>query len=227
MAIPEGFLSQLQVALAAVVAPGLCGCGLVRALGLPPDAGVRLTLGLGYVAGQFVVAVLTAVWLWLGQPVPGVVLPLVAASVGVVCLLRARRRLSAAALPLPEREPRSLLVLLVTAVLLLLLAHEALVANGSPVRFGDEAQIWAGKAKAFYAAPVIPLQLGLAVVEHADYPNLGPLAQVLAFASVGRVLHFESRLPLQAFGLAVVLLLSAATSRRAHPAVAAMILVAA
>ena len=80
--------------------------------------------------------------------------------------------------------------------------NDKLLAHAEPVRFSDEAVNWAAKAKVLYTAPNFDLKTGLDFfVEHPDYPLFNPLAQVLAFAGAGRVLHFENRLPIQFFAV--------------------------
>jgi len=58
------------------------------------------------------------------------------------------------------------------------------------------------------------LDASLPSISNPDYPCLNPLLQVSAFAAAGRVLHTESRLPLQAFGIVLVLLLAGGVAAR-------------
>ncbi len=222
MAIPEGLASQAWVALCTVLVPAVFGLGICRALGMRRECGWRASLAYAYLIGHCALACGTALWLLAGQPVAGVWLPAVASATGVLLLVRARRRGDE---PSPGRT--SMLCWLPLAVVLLVVANDCLRANVDLVRFADEAQIWAAKAKVLYAAPVLDPVHGLrGFCEHPDYPLCNPLVQVLAFASTGRVLHYENRLPIQCFGLALLLLLSAATTRRAHPLIAALALFA-
>lgn len=229
MALPEGLIAYVWVAACAVVAPSMLGLGLVRTLGLHNSHGRRASWAFAYLVGHYALAHATLLWLALGQPVPGVVLPAAAAATGLWLVHRAARR-SGDAAPLEPRPRASwtaaLPVVLPVLVLATLLLHDALRTNVEPVRFGDEAQIWAAKAKVLFAAPSLDLDFALhTFVQHADYPLFDPLVQVLTFASAGRVLHFENRLPIQCFGVALLLLLSAATTRRAHPLLAALVLI--
>jgi hypothetical protein len=226
MATAEGFVSLAVVAATNLVAPTVFGLGLLRALGLPGGSGLRLQLAFAWLVGEFALAAGTAAWLWLGQPVPGLALPLLAFGLGVLLLWRCRPvalPTDATAAPV-ERTPRWL-ALLVTGGVIAGLLHDGMVVNAEPIRLGDEAEIWAAKAKALYGATTIDLPFGLSMVSHADYPNLQPLLQVLAFAGSGRVLHWENRLPVQCFGVALLLLLSAAATRRATalPALTALV----
>ncbi|MCB9879374.1 MAG: hypothetical protein H6835_17400 [Planctomycetes bacterium] len=226
--MPDGILSHAWVGLCTIAAPCLFGVGALRRLGLPAGIGAAATLAIGYLAGHWLLAHVTAVWLLLGQPTPGFALPLLAALLGGWWLR------SAAATPSPVAPLGAPLgagarwaAAIVIAVLVAVFAQECLLANCEPIRFGDEAEIWAAKAKVLYGAVQIDPRLGMGMVAHADYPNLDPLVQVLAFASAGHTLHVENRLPIQAFGVALLLLLSAAVCRRAQPLVALSALVAA
>jgi hypothetical protein len=99
--------------------------------------------------------------------------------------------------------------------------------NVNPILLGDESFIWAAKAKVWFAIPVGEIGLVLGdYVAHPDYPMWNPLVQNLAFASVGDVLHWQNRLPVQGFALALLLLLSAALTRRSHALIAAVVLLA-
>ena len=98
---------------------------------------------------------------------------------------------------------------------------------GQPILLGDESFIWAAKAKVWFAMSGDDLGLILRdYVAHPDYPMWNPLVHILAFASVGDVLHWENRLPVQGFAIALLLLLSAALTRRSHPSIAAIVLLA-
>ncbi len=91
--------------------------------------------------------------------------------------------------------------------------------------YGDESLIWAAKAKVWFAMSGDDLALVMRdYVAHPDYPMWNPLVHILAFASVGDVLHWENRLPVQGFAIALLLLLSAALTRRCHPLIAAVVL---
>jgi hypothetical protein len=219
MEMPEGLTSYAWVAVCSIAAPAVFGLGLVRALGLDASHGHRTAWAYAWLAGQLALAPVTLSWIALGQPVPGVALPAGAALTGAWLAWRHRSRAG--------RTHSPWFVWLPLALLAAGLLHDFLLANTDVVRLSDEAQIWAAKAKALYATPDVDLAWSLPrFVQHADYPLWNPLVQVLAFASAGRVLHFENRLPIQFFALALLVLLSAATTRRAHPAVSAIVLFA-
>jgi hypothetical protein len=223
MAVPDGIASYAWAAAATVAAPGVFGFGIVRWLGLQPAHGLRFALASGYVVGHYALAHATLAWLALRKPFPGFLLP-IAALFGGLWLLHASWRRPAP----PAKHPPTPWWSWLPVALLALVALEAFTAtNAEPVYRGDEALIWAAKAKVLYGAPGFDLGLGLALlVQHADYPLLDPLAQALAFASSGRVLQYENRLPIQCFAIALLLVLSSALARRARPLVATLVLVA-
>jgi hypothetical protein len=173
----------------------------------------------GYVVGQGLAAALVALWLLAGQPVPGLVIPL--ALVAVACCRRPR---PAAA---PARLPRWLRVAVAFVVVAFLFA--CLRTDVLPIHHGDEGEIWGAKAKVLYGRPMGSLAAGLPWVVNADYPCLNPLLQISAFAACGRVLHAECRLPLQVFGIVVVLLLAGGVAARTRQwlAIAAVVACAA
>jgi len=224
--MPDGILSLLLVAATTVLAPTVFGAGLLRRLGLPAGSGVVVTVTHGYVVGHVVLALATSLWLLSGQVAPGLVLPLAAAVAGACWLRTATATTTTGDTPAP-REGAAWLVTGVAIVLVAVHVHACLATNAMPIRLGDEAEIWAAKAKVLYAANVIEPRLGFAMVAHADYPNLDPLLQVLAFAGLGRVLQWENRLPLQAFGAVLLLLLADAMRRRTRTPVAIAVLLAA
>ncbi len=212
----------LQVVAGAILAPALLGFGLLRALGVPAETERRCVLALAYLVGHFVMAHVIYVWLVLGQPVPGWSLSLFAAAAGVL-LLRGRPRGVATG----PRAATSPLVWVPLLVLCLLFLDAFFTTNVDPIRRSDEAEIWASKAKVLFATPGFDIRHPLHFfVQHPDYPLLDPLVQVLSFANAGAVLHHENRLPIQMFALALLALLSAALSRRAHGLIGNLALVA-
>jgi hypothetical protein len=231
MAIPEGLISYAWTALCAVLAPALFGAGVVRRLGLDPRQDRCAFAAWSYLVGQYVFAHVTFAWLWAGQPAPGWLLPVVAAVAGLA-LIGARPRgplgEPSARPPAALRRARHAWPLAVALVFVgTALANQFLLAGLQPVTTGDEAVIWSAKAKVLYTAPGFELGFGLGYyVSHPDYPQFNPLVQVLAYASSGRILHFENRLPIQCFGVALVLLLASAAVRRIGPWAASAVVVA-
>ncbi|MBZ0150441.1 MAG: hypothetical protein K8J09_02840 [Planctomycetes bacterium] len=227
MALPEGLTTWVWVATMSVAAPGLLGFGLVRWLGLTPAHGRAFALGVGYIVGHYVLAHVTLLWLWRGQPLPGWLLPIAAATTGAWLWRRATRR-PPTAVAGPANTPAATWWSWLPVLVLTLLLLDTFTATGAQlVRYSDEAVNFAAKAKLLYCAPGFDLGAGLGgFVEHPDYPLFNPLTQVLTFASAGRVLHAENRLPVQFFAVALLGMLSAALHRRAHPLVATLVLVA-
>lgn len=213
-------------AATAIVAPLVFGLGVVRCLGLGRGSGTRVALAYGYLAGHLLLAPLTAAWLALARPLPGFVLALAATAAGIALLRRSRGQ-GAATTAVAHAMPMDHLPRAAFVVLALLLAHACLITNVEPIRFSDEAQIWAAKAKVLFTADTIDLRSAMgAMVSHGDYPPLDPLVQVWSFAMAGRVQHFENRMPIQFFGVALLALLSASMGRRANPLLATVVLVA-
>ncbi|HEX5052983.1 MAG TPA: hypothetical protein VFZ65_14510 [Planctomycetota bacterium] len=228
MAAADGLISYAQVAVCGAVLPAFLGLGLVRALGLSHAHGRRTTWAHAYLVGQLAMAAVTFGWLMLGRllpgpPLPGWLLPLGAAAGGAWLLRRAARRDRRARQP----EHASLWIWPPLAIAIALLAEACSRTNAEPIHSGDESAIWAAKAKVLFAAPPGTMHDGLHfLVAHPDYPLFNPLVQALAFASTGRILHWENRLPIQLFGVALLLLLSASATRRAHPLLAGLSLLA-
>lgn len=216
MAVPEGVLSWIWIAANCVVVPACAGRAVLSALGLGTAPGALVLWCHGYVVGQGMAAALVALWLLAGQPVPGLIIPL--ALVAVACC---RRRRPAAA---PARLPPWLRVAVAFVVVAFVVA--CLRTNLLPIHHGDEGEIWSAKAKVLYGRPMGALAAGWPLVANADYPCMNPLLQISAFAAAGRVLHAESRLPLQAFGIVVVLLLAAGVAARTRQWVAVAAVVA-
>ncbi len=223
MDVPDGVASYAWTAACSVAAPAVLGFGVVRWLGLGPEQGLRRALGLGYVVGHYLLAHGTAAWLLLQRPCPGFVLPVAAVLLGLWLWRRSAPAPASPTASPPAAVPHWSHLPCIAVIAWLLEAFTA--ANVEPLRYGDDATIWTAKAKALFGAHEFELRHSLAYfVDHADYPLLNPLAQVLAFASAGRVLHWENRLPIQFFAVALVLLLSAALSRLARPWLAGLVL---
>jgi hypothetical protein len=126
------------------------------------------------------------------------------------------------------RWERGLFAAVLAFVLLATLARIQLAPNELVID-GDEANIWAARAKAFYVAECFgePFRAFVAagrVFDHADYPPLNPLLQTWVFAHAGEIVHAENRLPVQCMGLAYVLLAASALRRRLRGVVAAAFL---
>lgn len=216
----EALNSLVATFLGAVLAPWVLGMGCVRVIGLAPAAGRRCFFGWSYLVGQFVQAGITAAWLWLGQPIDGRWLPAIACVLGLLLLHRSTPKGQV----LPRKtDPWS------AAVLLALICYQldcAMFEWLRPLVLYDGADIWAAKAKVLWCAHGMPLDFTSTYARHPAYPQLNPLVQVLAFAANGRVLLWENRLPIQFFGIALLMLLSAALERTTGRWIAAALLVA-
>ncbi|GAB4163441.1 MAG: hypothetical protein Fur0037_29130 [Planctomycetota bacterium] len=218
MDLSQGLISLAWVPLASVGAPAWLGWSIVRRAA--PSASRRAALAFGYLIGQFAMAHVTLLWLIADQPFPGALLPLIGAATAIA--IRGARPPAIARRAMPP-----LPVLIPLAFVLLSLLDAFTQTNALPVRFGDEADIWAAKAKVLFCSPGFHLSAGLhSFVSHPDYPLWNPLVQVLSFASAGSVLHWENRMPIQAFAIALALLLSESLERRASPLVAGLELLA-
>jgi hypothetical protein len=111
---------------------------------------------------------------------------------------------------------------------LLLVLDRILLASMELVVIGDEAIIWAAKAKALWFGDGInarfaALASGEVGVVHANYPLLDPLLQLFSFQLAGRPLHFENRLPLQLCVPALLLATAGALVRHVPPWVAGLL----
>ena len=207
----EALTGYLLVAVWAVLAPTVFGLGCVRALGLGRGHGWRVSLSYGYLVGQLLLAPVVWLWLFAGRPVPGWSIALAAAVVGLVLCRRTARAGSTTG---DVRSWVSCIALLVVAVPVL----DAMTRlNVTPLLYADESLIWAAKAKVWFAVPADERAMVVHdYVMHADYPLWNPMMQCLAFGSLGRVLHWENRLPLQFASIALLMLLSAGLARRSH-----------
>jgi hypothetical protein len=218
----EGLTSQLWTLAGAVVAPAVFGAGLVRVLGLSRADGLRVCAAWSFLVGQLALAAMTLLWLIAGQPVPGPALAAAALLAGGAILWR--RGTGPAR---PQRTRKGRWIGIVTLVLIAFVVDRCLLHNLEPVTVGDEAEIWAAKAKVLYGSPGFDLRFGLSsYAVHPDYPLFDPLVQVLSFANAGTILQFENRLPMQGFAVALLLLLSAELQRRCSLAVTLMVLTA-
>lgn len=211
MAAAEGLTSLLWVLLCAVGAPALLGAGIALSLGLSPRTGWRQFVFWAYLSGQFAQAVVTALWVATGRLLPGWGLPAIAGGLGTALLLWARRRAEAEVEVRPSGDPWLRGAVL---VLVLLCIDQYLLHATTPVIVGDEGNAWSSKARMLYLAGDMRPWFTSQYVANPSYPMFNPLMQALAFASSGRVLSWENRLPLQAFGVTLLLLLSAIVERR-------------
>jgi len=121
-----------------------------------------------------------------------------------------------------------LLFSIVVSISTVIVIDRAMLGNGKLIAAGDEAHLWARKAKAWYAAggfgDAYREGLGDDVrAPHQDYPLLNPLLQGFVFAHLGRVANVESRIPIQLLALGLVFL-AASALRRNGGAIAGFVL---
>lgn len=205
------------------------GTGAARALGLPRSGGAWWAWA--WVAGAMVTGAVVFLSLWAGGRPDGDLLAIVLAALG--CLFhkigagRTPSQESAApAAPAWERW----LYGAVVAGTLVLTVDRAVIATAHPVVVGDEAHIWAAKAKVlwhesgFGSGYEATLSEDKPYIGHPDYPLLNPLLQVWTFARANGLTHVENRLPIQAFAVALLLLVASVLRRLLRPSAAALLL---
>ncbi|MCR9247664.1 MAG: hypothetical protein NXI31_21775 [bacterium] len=227
MAIPEGLSSQLWTLATAVAAPAGLGIGIVQAFGLRFTSGRREFAGLAYLIGQLALAPLTFLWLATGKPTPALLLPGSAMLLGGALWLWSRRRQAADPAPARSPQPFDWLLMFATIACALVFVDQCLVQNFQPIMGGDEGLIWNAKARVLYCSPDFAIGFGLTFhVGNPDYPLLNPLMQCLAYANLDGIALYESRIPIQAFTFAGLMLLSGSLRRWANPIAGTAILVA-
>jgi hypothetical protein len=108
-----------------------------------------------------------------------------------------------------------------------LAAFHFVVASGFPCLLGDEANLWATKAKSLFLDwPMGEFAVAQRLSPHPDYPLLNPLLQAWVYAAEGEVVHFENRWLILPFELCTVLAVAAAARRLVGDRVAAAFVVA-
>lgn len=208
-----------------VLAPLALGWALTRAY--VPRGDRLFALAFAQLAGALAVALLAFAWLAARFDVAA--FRFVPLSVAAIAWFATRRAAASSrdAAPLdpsaPVRsEPRAARVALAVAVTLAcaFVAHFALAGSETLVMIGDEANIWAGKAKAIWVES--GFREGLVerlrsdfTLQHQDYPLLNPLLQVFTFANAGGIVHVGNRIPIFACVVALVLLVASSVRRAA------------
>lgn len=145
-------------------------------------------------------------------------------AAGVLCGIGSRRdepRLTAAV-----ARPSWLLQVALLFAVALFLGH-AVTSIGYPCLVGDEANLWATKAKSLFLDwPAGDFAAAQAHTPHPDYPLLNPLLQAWIYAGNGAITHFENRWPVMLCGLSVVFAVAAAARRFVGDRVVAILVVA-
>ena len=213
--------------------PVLVGVGGLAFLGIRPrDDGIAF-LGWAYVLGALGTGAVLYVMAWLHVPFHAPGLAGFLAVVAVLLVFLGRRAVTPVegvtmgAPNAPALERAAFLAVLLFLVLAVLARSASAVAH--PVSGGDEASLWAFKAKLLvhvggFGQAFEDQRLLTGARHHLDYPPLNPLLQLWAFAHEGAILHVENRFPIQAFGVALVLVLGAGLRRLVRPGLAAALL---
>lgn len=208
----------MSLALAwALLAPLALGALLLRALGASPRRDAWSFAAWTWPLGCLVLA--AGLWLAVATSLPTgwwafVPLPLLA------LLAFAGRNAQEA----PTAAPRANGWLrAATAMGLALCAVYFASAMGAPCLLGDEANLWATKAKSlwldWYAGEFAAAQR---FTPHPDYPLWNPLLQAWIYSACGEVVHFENRWLVLPFSASMLLAVAAAVRRRAGDAFAAL-----
>jgi hypothetical protein len=211
--------------LLALVAPWLLGAGLLRTCGVGLRRDPLGALGWSYFAGALGMAFLFWAWLLAGMPCGGRWLAAAAIAAGAVLVWLVPERDGAPA-PLP-RPRENLLLLGVVAALALLTLDRIAIADCFAIVSGDEANIWAAKAKLLVHARAFDADLAVEArhsVMQPAYPLLNPLLQIGVYAAAGETTHVASRLPMQLAVLAMLPAVAAGLRRHVRPAIAAVLL---
>jgi len=213
--------TALRIAVVLLV-PFAVGAACLRVFGHRRSDDALAWPAWSYVTGALVTGGAVASWAHLGLPLraAGLVPALVAVAAGAFLLsLRNSRE------PRPTQRTPWPLVVAVAALAAVTIDRLAVVDARAVIR-GDEAQIWAAKAKVLFHLGRIDERFGenakrAGFVLHPDYPALNPLLQVWAFVVWGGASDVVGRIPIQAFTLAVVFALAGALRRTLRPGVAA------
>lgn len=203
-----------------LLAPWCLGALALRALGLSPAGDRMRHAARAYAIG----CLLLALSLW-GALVAGLpswlwpFLPLAIAPPLALCNGRA------AALVAPSSPAMHWSLRLVVGLGLALALLQIAASFSYPCVLGDEANWWALKAKSLFLDwPAGVFEASQRHSWHPDYPMLNPLLQTWVYAQFGEIAHFANRLPIQACGVAMFLLLAGALRRRTGDRLAALLL---
>ena len=209
--------SPLLIAVLLIV-PYLLGVLSLRGfrIGLASD---RLAYpGWAWMLGTGVTGLVTFAWFALGKPVDGRLLAPILGVMAIAGLYVTRRRdvLCESSHEPGARWERRLL-LLVLAVVAGWIVIRLMALNVQPVLFGDEANIFAQRAKAMYSTEALDLDYlvrqALWDVRHIDYPLFDPMLHGWVYAGVGRITLVDNRWPIQMFTFALLLILAGGLRR--------------
>ena len=225
-------LSWLQI-LSVLLVPALLGAGLLRLQGVVPRTDPLAYCGWAWLQGCVGLALLLSAWLWLTLPLAAGWIGVVAcATAGLAFALGRRVPVAAGAeLGAPVRHPswENACFALALGLLLLSTVDRILLASADVLVSSDETRIWAAKARILFHTggfgPAFRAALQPEVIAHPDYPPLNPLLQLWVHAHAGELVQVESRLPIQVFAIAGILVAASALRRRARPLLATLFLV--
>ena len=198
---------MFELTLTLLVPFGL-GCFLLQRSGFSWREESAAYAGYAWMVGSLGVAVGTLVASLARVPTSWwvVVAPVLGCAFGYAWIHLARIR------PGDPVVRRSRLGTPLTLCLLGILAFAALKLLGStarPVLDTDEASIWALKAKILFLHPMSSQAFGdwIHDTEQAEYPLMDPLLQAWSYAVHGSIGYFNSRLGIQLFFVAILLVL--------------------
>lgn len=201
--------------------------GWVIARWAAPRGDRLFTLAFAQLAGALALALLE--FAWMAARLDVAAFRFVPIAVAVLAWLATRRFIArspdeAALLPSSPAASESRIARVTLAIAIPLacafVAHFALKGSETLVMIGDEANIWAGKAKAIWVEN--GFREGLVerlhsdfTLQHQDYPLLNPLLQVFTFSNAGGIVHVGNRIPIFACVVALVLLVASSVRRAA------------
>lgn len=202
----------------------MLGIALLSAIGKPFRADRVEYCGQAIVFGSLLVAALMALALAFAMPIEPWILWSLYGGVSALLLWVGTRRgtigESASGSAVEGRWSR-LAYWLAIAFALGVVVHSAWQARIVPIVIGDEAAIWTSKARFLLRAGAFDDRLAGFLAEspfvwlqHADYPLLNPLLQAHALAHFAPDSPVVGRVPVQFFGVALVLLLTSALRAR-------------
>lgn len=207
----------------AIAAPTLLGALVLRSFGVRMRADFLSWCAWVWPCGCFALA--ASLWLATVCGVPSQWWAAVPLLLVVGLLLVRVSRVELLLFPSAPRPSVALQLALLLAVALF--AGHAITATGYPCLVGDEANLWATKAKSLFVDwPMGEFRAAQHHTPHPDYPLLNPLLQAWIYAAEGQVTHFENRWPVMACGLSLVFAVAAAVRRLAGDSVAAVLVVA-
>ncbi len=199
----------LQLAWA-LLAPLALGAAFLRVLRVRMRDDLLSWLAWAWPCGCFVLA--ASLWIAVVLSVPSsawFVVPLPA----LAALWFAGSRVVDVELPAAAPRIEWPLRIVLAVVVVLFCAHFA-IASSFPCLLGDEANLWATKAKSLLLDwPRGEFVVAQQFTPHPDYPLLNPLLQAWIYAASGGVVHFESRWLVLLCGLCVPFAVAAGVRR--------------